>query len=399
MEMNILWYIALMLAGGLAFGRLAKLVRLPNVTGYLVAGLVLGPCLLKLIPGDVVGSLGVIPDAALGFIAFSVGGEFKLSYIRRVGMTPIVIAFLEALGATLLVASAMLLAGQPAPFALMMGAIAAATAPAATIMVIRQYKAKGPVTETLLTVVALDDAVALMLFGIAIAIAIAQELTASSGNLLLSILSPVYQILGSLLLGGILGALFTLPLRFFRKPGNRLSITLGMVFVAIALSELLGLSDLLVCMAMGAMLTNVSSQTGDVMKITDGFTPPLLMLFFVLSGAELDITVLPKIGLVGVVYVLVRVAGKMLGAFAGARMMKAPPAVAKFLGPALVPQAGVAIGLSLLAAQTLPEYGSTIRAVVLCATLIYEMVGPVLTKISLTKAGEILPERRTAPEK
>ena len=176
MEMNILWYIALMLAGGLAFGRLAKLVRLPNVTGYLVAGLVLGPCLLKLIPGDVVGSLGVIPDAALGFIAFSVGGEFKLSYIRRVGMTPIVIAFLEALGATLLVASAMLLAGQPAPFALMMGAIAAATAPAATIMVIRQYKAKGPVTETLLTVVALDDAVALMLFGIAIAIA--QELTA-----------------------------------------------------------------------------------------------------------------------------------------------------------------------------------------------------------------------------
>ena len=214
-----------MLAGGLAFGRLAKLVRLPNVTGYLVAGLVLGPCLLKLIPGDVVGSLGVIPDAALGFIAFSVGGEFKLSYIRRVGMTPIVIAFLEALGATLLVASAMLLAGQPAPFALMMGAIAAATAPAATIMVIRQYKAKGPVTETLLTVVALDDAVALMLFGIAIAIA--QELTASSGNLLLSILSPVYQILGSLLLGGILGALFTLPLRFFRKPGNRLSCRQG----------------------------------------------------------------------------------------------------------------------------------------------------------------------------
>lgn len=397
MELNILWYIALMLAGGLAFGRLAKLVHLPNVTGYLVGGLVLGPCLLGLIPGEIVGSLGVIPDAALGFIAFSVGGEFKLSYIRRVGMTPVVIACLEAFGATALVTCALLAVGQPAPFALTMGAIAAATAPAATIMVIRQYKAKGPVTETLLTVVALDDAAALMLYGIATAIA--QELTASSGNILLSVAKPLYQIVGSLLLGGILGALFTLPLRFFRKPGNRLSITLGMVFLAIALAELLGLSDLLVCMAMGAMFTNMSSQADDVMKITDGFTPPLLMLFFVLSGAELDITVLPKIGLVGVVYVLVRVLGKMLGAYAGAKVMKAPPAVAKFLGPALVPQAGVAIGLSLLAAQALPEHGSTIRAVVLCGTLIYEMIGPVLTKISLTRAGEILPERRTAPGK
>lgn len=397
MELNILWYIALMLAGGLAFGRLAKLVHLPNVTGYLVGGLVLGPCLLGLIPGEIVGSLGVIPDAALGFIAFSVGGEFKLSYIRRVGMTPVVIACLEAFGATALVTCALLAVGQPAPFALTMGAIAAATAPAATIMVIRQYKAKGPVTETLLTVVALDDAAALMLYGIATAIA--QELTASSGNILLSVAKPLYQIVGSLLLGGILGALFTLPLRFFRKPGNRLSITLGMVFLAIALAELLGLSDLLVCMAMGAMFTNMSSQADDVMKITDGFTPPLLMLFFVLSGAELDFTVLPKIGLVGVVYVLVRVLGKMLGAYAGAKVMKAPPAVAKFLGPALVPQAGVAIGLSLLAAQALPEHGSTIRAVVLCGTLIYEMIGPVLTKISLTRAGEILPERRTAPGK
>jgi len=387
--MSILFYVALMLFGGLLFGRLAKLVKLPNVTGYLVAGLILGPCVLRIIPAEAVEQMSVLPDAALGFIAFSVGSEFKMSYIKRVGMTPIVIACLEALGATVCVTGALLLAGQELPLSIMLGAIAAATAPAATIMVLRQYNAKGPVTETLLTVVALDDAAALMLFGIASAMA--QQMTSvGGGSLLASVLKPLYQIVGSLLLGALLGAVFTLPLRFFKKPGNRLSITIGMIFLAIALSQLLDLSDLLVCMAMGAVLVNISSQAGNVMTVSDSFTPPLLMLFFVLSGAQLDLGVLPRIGVVGVVYVLTRVVGKLIGAFAGAKVMHAPVAVSKYLGFALIPQAGVAIGLSLLAADMMPDYGAVIRAVVLCGTLIYEMVGPVITKVSLMKAGEIV---------
>jgi len=377
-----------MIFGGMLFGRLAKFLKLPNVTGYLIAGLVLGPCVLKLIPQDIVASMTVIPDVALGFIAFSVGSEFKLSYIKRVGVTPIVIACLEALGATLFVTGALLLAGQDLAFSIMLGAIAAATAPAATIMVIRQYNAKGPVTQTLLTVVALDDAAALMLFGIATAIAQAL-LGNGGGSLLLTIGKPIYQIVGSLLLGGVLGGLFIVPLRFFKKQGNRLSITIGMVFLAVALAGWLDLSALLVCMSMGMTFVNSSSQADDILRITDGFTPPILMLFFVLSGAQLDIGVLPSIGLAGIIYVLSRVAGKLAGAFAGAKMMKAPPAVAKYLGASLVPQAGVAIGLSLIATQVVPEYGAQIRAIILCGTLIYELVGPFITKLSLKKAGEI----------
>lgn len=385
--MSILWYIALMLFGGLLFGRLAKLVKLPNVTGYLIAGLILGPFVLRLLPLGIVDEMGVIADVALGFIAFSVGSEFKLSYIKRVGMMPIVIACLEALGATVLVTGSMLAFGQPPAFSIMMGAIAAATAPAATIMVIRQYKAKGPMTETLLTVVALDDAAALMLFGIASAIA--QQMTSGGGNVLASILQPFYEIFGSLILGAVLGAVFTFPLRFFKKQGNRLCIIIAMVFLAVSLATLLELSSLLVCMAMGCLFVNLSSQSEHVMSITDNFTPPILMLFFVLSGAELDITVLPAIGLVGILYVVTRVIGKLFGAFVGAKIMKAPAVVSKYLGFALIPQAGVAIGLSLLAGGIVPEYAQQIRAIILCGTLIYEMIGPVITKISLKKAGEI----------
>ncbi|MEG1426374.1 MAG: cation:proton antiporter, partial [Oscillospiraceae bacterium] len=339
-------------------------------------------------PLGVVTEFSVIADAALGFIAFSVGSEFKLSYIKRVGMTPIVIALLEATCASALVIFAMLAIGQPLPFALVIGAIAAATAPAATVMVIRQYKAKGPVTETLLTVVALDDAVALMLFGICMAVA-QQTANAAGGDLLSAVLKPLYEIFGSLLLGAILGVLILVPLRFFKKEGNRLCIVIAMVFVAAALALKLELSALLVCMAMGCLFVNTSSQAPAVMKVSDSFTPPILLLFFVLSGTELDIRILPSIGVVGIVYVLVRVLGKYLGAFVGGKLMKAPAPVQKYLGPALIPQAGVAIGLSLIATTALPEYGATIRAIVLCATLIYEIIGPAVTKICLQKAGEI----------
>ena len=271
---------------------------------------------------------------------------------------------------------------------LLLGSIAAATAPAATIMVVKQYKAKGPLTETLMSVVALDDAVALMAFGFAVT---AAKTMTSSGdtNIFMSILSPFIEIFGSVLLGFVLGLAFMLPLKFFNSSSNRLIITIGMVFLATGLSDILGLSALLCCMAMGAMLVNISNSSSQLMKLADNITPPIFLLFFVVSGAELNLGVVPTIGLVGVLYIILRVVGKIAGAWLGAKITKSPKEVSKYLGLTLVPQAGVAIGLTLVAQTVVPEYADTIRAVVLCGTLVYELVGPMISKTALQKAGEI----------
>lgn len=388
MNFNTLIYLALMILAGMLFGRLVKFVRLPNVTGYLIGGLLIGPSVLNLVPENALSELSIISEVALGFIAFSIGNEFKISYFKRVGVTPIVIAVFESFFAVIFVMLGLLAAGQSLPFSLVLGAIAAATAPAATIMVINQYKAKGPVTETLLSVVAIDDATALMMFGISVAIA-QSILNPGGASLLSSILSPLKEIGGALLVGGVLGFLFTLPLRWFKKDGNRLAITVGFVFAAAGISDLLGFSALLTCMTMGAVLANISKETKHIMKLTDAVTPPIFMLFFVASGAELKLSVIPTIGVVGIVYVLLRVAGKMFGAFFGASICRADKNVRRWLGPALIPQAGVAIGLSLVATNVMPDYGATIRTVILCGTLIYELFGPAVTKFCLKKAGEI----------
>lgn len=379
-----------MIFTGMLFGRLAKLVRLPNVTGYLVGGLIIGPSVLNLIPADALNGMDLISDVALGFIAFSIGNEFKISYFKRVGATPIVIAILESLLAVIFVVIGLLIAGCSLPFSLVLGSIAAATAPAATIMVIKQYKAKGPMTETLLSVVAIDDATALIFFGICVAIAGALE--GSGTSLGQALLSPLIEILGAVVVGFVLGLLFLIPMRWFKKDGNRLSLTIAFVFLGVGLADLCGFSSLLLCMAMGAALANFSRETPQIMKLTDALTPPIFLLFFVSSGAALQISILPSIGLAGIIYVLLRVAGKMAGASLGGILCHAEPAVKKYLGLALVPQAGVAIGLSLIATTAVPEYGATIRAIVLCATLIYEIIGPALSKLSLKKSGEISPE-------
>lgn len=379
--------LAVMIFSGMLCGRLVKRIKLPNVTGYLIAGLLIGPSVLGIIPADTIESFTILSDVALGFIAFSIGNEFKISYFKRVGSTPIVIAIFESLFAVIFVVTALLVTGHDLSFSLVLGAIAAATAPAATIMVIRQYKAKGPMTETLLSVVAIDDATALFYFSICVAIAN----SLSGGSMALSeiVLSPLIEIGGALLVGFLLGLIFTLPLRFFKKEGNRLALIIGFVFLGVGLSEICGFSSLLFCMSMGAALSNFCSETPKIMDIADGFTPPLFMLFFVASGAELQLSVLPSIGLAGIIYVIFRVAGKMAGTSFAAALCKAPAVVRQFLGMALVPQAGVAIGLSLVATTAVPQFGSTIRAIVLCATLIYELIGPAVAKFSLTKAGEI----------
>lgn len=386
--MNLLFYLAIMLFAGLLFGRLLKLVKLPNVTGYLIAGLVLGPFVTKILSAEQVESLSVISNMALSFIAFTVGLSFKRSYFKRVGMTPVVIALLEALVAVFLVQGALIAAGFDVAFSIVLGAIAAATAPAATIMVIKQYGAKGPVTDTLMAVVAIDDAVALVAFGFAVSIAGVISGN-GGGNIFLSILQPLWQVVLSLLIGAVMGVLFKIPLRFFKKSGNRLIIIIGFVFMTSALATLCGVSELLACMALGSVFCNISTESDSINDLCDFFTPPLFELFFVVSGAGLDVSVLPQIGVMGAIYVVVRCVGKYLGAFIGAKIMKAPDAVAKYIGPTLIPQAGVAIGLTIDAQSVVPHYAAQVRAVILCGTLIYELVGPAITKITLKKAGEI----------
>ncbi len=387
LDLNTLVYLGLLLVSGLVFGRLAKLIKLPNVTGYLVSGLLLGPYVLNIVPSATVMSFSAISDVALSFIAFNIGCGFKLSYFKRVGIAPVIIAILEAMMAVFLVQGALILAGFDKPFSIVLGAIAAATAPAATFMVIKQYNAKGPVTEMLMSVVALDDAVALVAFSFCVTIA--KAMTGKQDNIALSILMPFAEIIGALLLGAICGILIKLPLKYFKKKSNRMIIMCGFVLLCAGLATQFGFSSLLSCMMLGCVFCNVSIESDSILDLSDYITPPIFLLFFTLSGAQLNLGILPEVGLVGAIYIVVRVIGKLLGSWLGAKLTKTPSVVSKYLGFTLVPQAGVAIGLTIVAQSVVPDYAEKIRAVVLCGTLIYELVGPALTKISLTKAGEI----------
>lgn len=388
MELTTLFYLALILLSGLIFGRAVKLVKLPNVTGYLLAGIILGPYCLKILSTDMVTGLELVSEMALAFIAFSIGSEFKLSYLKKVGTMVIVIAIVAASLAAILVTVSLVLIGVEFEIALLLGAIASATAPAATIMVVKQYNAKGPVTESLLSVVAIDDAVALILFGFSTAIVNTMQHPGEASTAM-SIAMPIIEIAGSLVLGALLGLLFTVPLKYFKKDSNRLIITTGFIFFASAIASMINLSPLLLCMSMGAILVNVSNSAESVFSLADGVTSPIYLMFFVVSGAELNISILPELGFIGIVYIVARFIGKVLGSYLASTITKAPATVRKYLGLTLIPQAGVAIGLSLIASQSLPMYAQSIRTVVLSATFVYELIGPILTKVSLKKAGEI----------
>lgn len=398
--MNVLLALAIAMAMGLLLSRVIKLIHLPNVTAYLIAGLLVGPFVLNVLTAEMNAELAIISDVALGFIAYSIGSEFKLSYLKEIGAKPMVITLFEGCTASLMVFVTLVVLGQPMPLCLALGAIAAATAPAATLMVVRQYKANGPVTKMLLPVVAMDDALGLMLYAIMMAVARTIERgTALTVTTLL--LKPLGEIFGSLALGVALGLVLVYVLRFFHSRGNKLTLTIMMVFTAVGLSSMWGLSSLLVCMMLGATMVNLCQQSNVMLEQCDRFTPPLFLLFFVLSGANLDLAVLPTVGIVGIAYVISRAVGKALGGTMGAAVEKCDPNIIKYLGLTLIPQAGVAIGMARMSMTALPEYGAVINAVVLAGTLIYELTGPVITKIALTKAGEIKPEgnKKTAAAK
>ncbi|MBR6740251.1 MAG: cation:proton antiporter [Clostridia bacterium] len=394
--MNTMISLSIAMAAGLLFSRLVKRIGLPNVTAYLVAGLLVGPYVLDLVSHEQLASFSILTDVALGFIAFSIGGEFKLSHIKQIGGSSLIITFFQAITACLLVDVVLLIAfpGDPA-LAITLGAIATATAPAATLMVVRQYKAKGPVTGILLPVVALDDAIGLMIFSVSLALAkVFAQGTAPTVETML--LEPLLEIFGSLLIGFAIGVVLAFAIGFFHSRGNRITIVIAAVFLGVGLSQILPLSSLLVCMAIGAGMCNLQKEYEKVLDFNERWTTPLFMIFFVISGAELDLSVLPAVGLLGVLYLVARSVGKYLGAFLGARVVKADKNIQKYLGICLLPQAGVAIGMSQIVVSALPEYGAQIRAVVLCATLVYELVGPLLTKMVLTKAGEIAPATKRA---
>lgn len=388
MEINQLTYIALIIIFALLSGKVVKKLKLPNVTGYLVIGLIVGPYGLGILSQEVVSSFSIVSEMALGFIAFSIGAEFKLKYLRKVGKAPVVIAIFEAVTAVVLVDIVLLLFGYDLTLALCIGAIASATAAASTLMVVKQYKANGPVTRTLLPVVAIDDAVALMAFGISIAIAKAVS-SDGGGSMLKTLTDPIIEIFGGLIFGAVLGLIHTQLVKWYTGRGNRLALTCALIFFCIGVSDMWGFSSLLACMMMSAVFVNMSSISDKIFEPIERTTPPIYMMFFVISGASLDITIIPKIGLIGVIYIVFRVLGKMLGSYIGATLSHAEPVVKKYLGLTLVPQEGVAIGLVTVAMGAVPEYGNTIQTVVLCGIVIYELVGPLITKLALKAAKEI----------
>ena len=410
--MNTLLSVSVALLAGLMMTRLFKPLKLPSVTAYLIAGVLIGPYCIGALGIDGLGfaamesvtRLNLISDVALGFIAFSIGNEFRLEELKHTGKQAFVIGVFQALTATLLVDLALLVVhfAMPdklsLPQLLTLGAIATATAPAATLMVVRQYKAKGPLTSLLLPIVALDDAVGLVVF--AVSFGIAKTLVSGTVDMVSIIVNPLVEIVCSLLLGAVMGWLLTQLEKMFNSNTNRLNLTIAFVFLTAALSMLefevgpvhIGFSSLLVCMMLGTVFCNICPLSHDLMEASDKWTSPLFALFFVISGAELELGVFADVAIifVGAVYIIFRSGGKYIGALLSAKATKCAPNICKYLGITLLPQAGVALGMCTTAMQ-LGEQGNLIRNITLFAVLIYELFGPILTRQALMAAGDIRP--------
>ncbi len=418
---HILLTLSIALFAGLMLSRLAKLVKLPAVTAYLVAGILVGPFCLGAFNVSGLGFqhnsidfYGIISDVALGFIAFTIGNEFRLSQLKAIGKQATVIGILQAVVTTLIVDVALISLHFIMPdklslsSAIVLGAVASATAPAATLMVVRQYKAKGPLTDTLLPVVALDDAVGLVLFAISFGIGKA-FLPGGEISFISIIVEPVIEVILSVGLGAFMGYIFTYCERFFHSRSKRLAMSVAFVFLTVGISLLdfkvgevhIAFSSLLSCMMLGTIFCNICDFSAELMDRLDRWTAPIFILFFVISGAEFDLTVLTDllIVLVGVVYILFRCFGKYFGAYYSAKLVNSPASVRKYLGITLFPQAGVALGMAIKATDPIrglgPE-GEIIKNIILFSVLIYELFGPFLTKIALIKAGEVNPEERSS---
>ena len=416
--MNILLSVSIALLGGLLMTRAFKPLKLPSVTAYLIAGILVGPYCLGMLghyyPSfenlgfssmHAVESLKVVSDVALGFIAFSIGNEFRIEELKVIGKKATVIGIFQALVATLFVDLALfglhiLMPEQISVSQLItLGAIATATAPAATLMVVRQYKAKGPLTDLLLPIVALDDAVGLIVF--AVSFGIARTLGTGNLDVISIVVNPLVEIIASLILGAVMGWLLTQLEKLFNSNTNRLNMTIAFVFLTVALSKInfeighvhVGFSSLLVCMMLGTVFCNICPLSNDLMEKSDKWTSPLFALFFVVSGAELELSVFTNwaVVVIGVVYIIFRCLGKYIGTFVSAKATGCEPGICKYLGVTLFPQAGVALGMCAIAGAEFGEAGVLIRNITLFAVLVYEIFGPLMTKMALTAAGDIKP--------
>ena len=410
--MTTLLSVSVAVLAGLLMTRAFKPFKLPSVTAYLIAGVLIGPYFLGslhingfgFVSEEAVSKLSLVSEVSLAFIAFSIGSEFRLEELKKTGRQAFVIGIFQALVATLFVDLALFGVHLIMPDKLSvaqlitLGAIATATAPAATLMVVRQYKANGPLTKLLLPIVALDDAVGLIVF--AVSFGISKALVSGSADLISILVNPLLEIIASLVLGAIMGWVLTQLEKMFNSNTNRLNMTIALVFLAAAVSMMdfhigpfhISFSALLVCMMLGTVFCNICPLSEDIMERSDKWSSPLLALFFVISGAELQLSVFTDsaIVIIGLVYIVFRCLGKYYGTVFSAKATKCSPAICKYLGITLFPQAGVALGMCSTAMQ-LGEQGSLIRNITLFAVLIYELVGPLMTKNALMSAGEIAP--------
>lgn len=417
MTTPILLTLSIALLSGLLLSRVAKLVGLPAVTAYLVAGVLIGPFLL--------GQIGIgfnstdnspehykiLCDLALGFIAFAIGNEFRLSQLKKIGRQATVIGIFQAVFTCIIVDVVLivisLILGEdvlPMSAAIILGAVATATAPAATLMVVKQYKAKGPLTDLLLPIVALDDAVGLVVF--AISFGVAKSIDTGVVDVVSMVVNPLLEVVLSIILGAVMGTLFTICEKYFHSNSKRMAVSVAFVMATVAISGVkleignvhIAFSSLLACMMLGTIFCNICDFSEDLMNRADKWTAPLLVLFFVISGAELDLSVF-KNGIfvvIGIVYIIFRSVGKYFGAGISAKMTECEPNTVKYLGITLLPQAGVALGMASQALTFGSTTGKLVQSITLFAVLVYEIVGPFLTKIALTKAGDIKPEGRVS---
>ena len=411
---SILLSLSIALLAGLLLSRLAKKVQLPAVSAYLIAGVLIGPFMLGAlgIPGigiteNQIEGFSSISDLALGFIAFSMGNEFRLAQLKKIGKQATIIGVFQALFTTVVVDMVLIALHfiipdkLSLPATIILASVATATAPAATLMVVKQYKAKGPVTDVLLPVVALDDAVGLVVF--AISFGVAKSIATGAVGVLSVILEPLLEILLSLALGFVMGLLFTLCERYFHSRSKRMAVTVTFVMMTVAISCLqfqigsvhISFSSLLACMMLGTVFCNFCDVSEELMERADRWTTPVLILFFVISGAGLELSVFADatVVVIGIIYIIARSLGKYFGAGISARLTKSDPNIIKYLGITLLPQAGVALGMAIKAMELGPD-GAIVRNITLFAVMIYEIIGPFLTKIALTKAGDIQPEGR-----
>lgn len=391
--MNILFLLGVILLSGLIFGGLFKLIKLPEVTGYLIAGIVIGPYVLNLINFKEIASLETFSTIALSFISFSIGAEFKLKYLKKLGIKPFIIGIMASFLTMAFVSYTFLFLGLSPSFSIILGAIASSTAPASIMMIVKEYKARGELTNTMLSVIAIDDVISIVIFGFSICLA---EYLNSNNTSLIGLLSPFKEIGLSLIIGVITGLLLGISSKLLKSNSNIIALIIVFIFGSIVISDYYHISSLLVCMIMGCVFINAYNHkiTLKILDLIDYISPPICIIFFVLSGSSLDFSLIPTIGFIGMIYIIMRTLGKILGSMLGAKLVNSPKKVYKYLGPTLLSQTGLAIGLAIEAVDTIPNESKTLIAIIVASSFLFDLIGPIITKCMLKKSGEIKNQKR-----